>query len=95
VSCVRSCCIALLTGIPLISDIFSIVQKVLDGGATGHEALEEIKSELSSRRKKKTKDSIISALRSGAQIVLKQFPEKFITSFAESFGKALGQSIVK
>lgn len=78
-----------------VADIFSIVQSVIAGASTGDKALEKIKQELSSRRKRKTTDSIINALRSGAQIVLKQFPEKFITSFAESFGKALGQALGK
>ena len=78
-----------------VADIFSIVQTVFNNGNTGHNALEEIKSELSNRRRKKTKDSIVQALRSGAQIVLKQFPEKFITSFAGSLGKALGESLIK
>lgn len=78
-----------------LADIFSIVQTVINNGNIGHDALEEIKSELSSRRRRKSKDSIIQALRSGAQIVLKQFPEKFITSFAESFGKALGENFAK
>ena len=78
-----------------VADIFSIVQTVINDGNTGHDALEEIKSELSNRRRKKAKDSIIKALRSSAQIVLKKFPEKFITSFAESLGKSLGDSFVK
>lgn len=78
-----------------VADVFSIVQTTLDAGRTGHEVLEDIKLELSNRRRSKTKDSIIASLRSGAQIVLKQFPEKFITSFAESLGKSLAAGIIK
>lgn len=78
-----------------VADIFSIVQTTLFDGKAGHEALESIKLELSNRRRKKTRDSIIESLRAGAQIVLKQFPEKFITSFAESFAKSLAASILK
>jgi len=78
-----------------VADIFSIVQTVLIDGNIGHDVLGDIRLELSSRRRKKAKDSIVKALRSGAQIVLKRFPEKFITSFAESFGKALGENFAK
>ena len=78
-----------------LADIFSIVQQILHEGKMGHAALESIKLELSKRRKKKTSDSVIKMLRSGTQVVLKQFPEKFITSFGESLGKALGQALSK
>ena len=78
-----------------MADIFSIVQSVLNQGHQGQVALEKIKDELSQRRKNKSRDSLIRSLRAGAQIVLKQFPEKFITSFASSFGKALGENLNK
>ncbi len=76
-----------------IADLFSMVQLVLSKGAVGHEALEKIKSELQLRRKRKVKDNIIRALRSGAHIVLKKFPEKFIMAFAEGLGNALGRNV--
>ena len=77
----------------MLADIFSIVQTVLDAGSLGHDALDAIRKELSRRRRRKTKDTIIASLRSGAQIVLKQFPEKFLTAFAEGFGGALGATL--
>lgn len=76
-----------------ISDLFSIVQEALYEGAGGHEALEVIKSKLHVLRRRKAKNSIIQALRKGAQIVFKKFPENFVTSFAEGLGKALGGSV--
>jgi len=78
-----------------MADVFSVVQETLEEGNTGHQALEKIKTELSAQRKRRKKGSLIQALRTGAKIVLKQFPEKFITSFAESLGKALGENLAK
>jgi hypothetical protein len=78
-----------------IADVFSVVQETLDEGYVGHDALKSIRTKLSEQRKQRKKNGLIQALRSGAQIVLKQFPEKFITSFAESFGKALGDNLAK
>lgn len=79
----------------ILADIFSIVQTVLNKGYLGHDALDAIRSELSRRRRRKTKDAIIEALRSGAQIVLKQFPEKFLVAFAEGLGGGLGTNLTK
>jgi hypothetical protein len=70
-----------------VADIFSIVHIVLGDGADGREALEQIKQELSRRRKQKSRDNLIQALRKGAHVVLKRFPEKIIASFVESLAK--------
>lgn len=78
-----------------MADIFSIVQEALGQGNIGHEALNKIKMELSTQRKRKKKSGLIQSLRSGAQIVSKQFPEKFITSFVENLGRALAEKLTR
>ena len=78
-----------------LSELFSLVQEILDKGHRGHEALEDIRKELSRRRKNKTKQSLIQSLRKGAQIVLIKIPEKFLSAFAESFAKALGSGSIQ
>ena len=77
-----------------LSDLFSLVQETLRKEFRGHDALEEIRKQLSNRRKRKKKHSIIQSLRKGAQIVLIKIPEKFLSAFAEGLGKALGTSAI-
>ena len=77
-----------------LSDLFSLVQEILNKKLPAHEALDAIRKELSRLRKNKKKQALIQRLRSGAQIVLIKIPEKLLFAFAEGFGKAVGSGSV-
>lgn len=76
-----------------LTELFTIVQEALGSGITGHEALVEIKANLSKRRRNRTNSALAASFRKGAQIVLIRIPETFLKAIAEGFGKAFGTNL--
>ena len=76
---------------PVLVELFELIRTGIENTETSHETLVYLDNEVRKLRRRKTQRGFAAYIRKGAHIVLVEFPMALSESFAEGFGKALGE----